>query len=165
MQKLAPPLYLVFCMFGKLLAQNPCGEMDLLPINDTLICNDQEIYIFANAGFDNYAWNTDENAQGIGISFPGIYTVSTSFNTNNLVLNGAFSSGNTNFSSSYNYNQFSLWNAGTFSVTSNAANVHPNFNGTGNGNYLVVNGSQNPGSQVWCQDVQVNPNTIYNFRL
>ena len=163
MQKLAPPLYLVFCMFGKLLAQNPCGEIDLLPINDTIICNDQEIYIFANAGFDNYAWSTDENSQGIGISFPGIFTVSTSFNTNNLVLNGAFSSGNTNFSSSYNYNQFSLWNAGTFSVTSNAANVHPNFNGTGNGNYLVVNGSQNPGSQVWCQDVQVNPNTIYNF--
>jgi len=73
-------------MFGKLLAQNPCGEMDLLPINDTLICNDQEIYIFANAGFDNYAWNTDENAQGIGISFPGIYTVSTSFNRNNSVI-------------------------------------------------------------------------------
>ena len=69
MQKLAPPLYLVFCMFGKLLAQNPCGEMDLLPINDTLICNDQEIYIFANAGFDNYAWNTDETLKELVFLF------------------------------------------------------------------------------------------------
>ncbi len=37
-------------MFGlldvcSLLVQNQCGAMDSLPINDTFICNDQEIYI------------------------------------------------------------------------------------------------------------------------
>ena len=144
-------------------AQNPCGEMDLLSVNDALICNDQSIVIFANNGFENYAWNTNENTQGININLPGTYTVSTSFNTNNLVVNGDFNNGNNGFSSSYNYNQFSLWNEGTYSVTSNAGNVHPNFVGTGNGNFLVVNGSQNPGSQVWCQDIEVAQNTLYNF--
>jgi gliding motility-associated-like protein len=145
------------------LAQNPCGNMDLLSVNDTSICNEQTLVIFANNGFENYAWNTGENTQGITINTPGTYTVSSSFNTNNLVINGNFTNGTSGFTSSYNYNQFSLWNAGTYSVTANAGNVHPNFVGTGNGNFLVVNGSQSSGSQVWCQDIEVTQNTDYNF--
>ena len=144
-------------------AQNPCGEMDLLSINDTIICNDEDIVIFANDGFDNYSWNTDASTQGINISFPGAYTVTSSFNTNNLVTNGNFSNGNNGFSSAYNYNATSLWNEGTYTVTNNANNVHDGFTGTGAGNFLVVNGATNPGSQVWCQEITVTPNTLYNF--
>lgn len=144
-------------------AQDPCGEMDLLTVNDTIICNNQSITIFANNGFENYDWNTDANTQGITISFPGIYTVNTTFNTNNLVTNGNFSNGNNGFSSAYTYHPSSLWSEGTYSITSNASNVHPNFTGTGAGNFLVVNGATNPGSQVWCQEIIVTPNTLYNF--
>ena len=42
-------------------AQDPCGEMDLLSVNDTIICNDESIVIFANNGFQNYNWNTDSS--------------------------------------------------------------------------------------------------------
>jgi len=45
MQKLAPPLYLVFCMFTTLLAQNPSGDMDVLTKNDTIFCNAQKINV------------------------------------------------------------------------------------------------------------------------
>jgi gliding motility-associated-like protein len=137
--------------------------MDLLSVNDTTICNDEQITIIANNGFINYTWNTNANTQGININFPGTYTVTSSYNTNNLVTNGGFSNGNNGFSSAYTYNATSLWNEGTYSVTSNANNVHSGFTGTGAGNFLVVNGSTNPGSQVWCQEITVTANTLYNF--
>jgi len=144
-------------------AQNPCGDMDLLAVNDTVICNDEDLIILANNGFENYSWNTDASTQGISVSFPGTYTVTSSFFTNNLVTNGDFSNGNNDFSSAYTYNSTSLWSEGTYSVTTNANNVHSGFTGTGSGNFLVVNGATNPGSQVWCQEITVTPNTLYNF--
>lgn len=159
--KLVILLYLMIHQFC--VSQNPCGELDLLSTNDTTICNDQTIVIIANPGFDTYTWDTGSNDQAINISNTGTYTVSTSFTTNNLVTNGNFSNGNNGFSSAYTYNASSLWNEGTYAVTTNANNVHSGFTGTGAGNFLVVNGSTNPGSQVWCQEVEVTPNTLYNF--
>lgn len=151
-----------FIVITNCLAQSPCGEMDLLSVNDTIICDGDNIIIFANNGFENYSWNTDATTQGININFPGIYTVTSSFNTNNLVLNGNFTNGNNGFSSAYTNNS-NLWNEGTYSITTNANNVHSGFTGTGNGNFLVVNGATSPGSQVWCQAITVLPNTLYNF--
>ena len=163
MRKLRLILSFSFFLILKCFSQNPCGEMDLLSVNDTTLCNGESIVIFANDGFEDYAWSTDASTQGINISFPGDYTVSTIFYTNNLVTNGNFSSGNNDFSSAYTYNTNSLWSEGTYTVTTNANNVHSGFTGTGNGDFLVVNGSTNPGSQVWCQEITVTPNTIYNF--
>ena len=153
----------IFFLILNCFSQNPCGEIDLLSVNDTILCDGESIFIYANNGFDEYDWNTDASTQGINISFPGEYTVSTTYFTNNLVTNGNFSNGNNNFSSAYTYNANSLWSEGTYSVTTNANNVHSGFTGTGSGNFLVVNGSTNPGSQVWCQEVTVTSNTDYNF--
>ena len=144
-------------------AQDPCGEMDLLSVNDTIICNDESIVIFANNGFQNYNWNTDASTQGITISFPGNYTVTSSFFTNNLVTNGDFNAGNTDFNSSYNYSATNLYPEGVYAVTTNANFVHNGFTGTGAGNFLVVNGSTSPGTEVWCQDIQVESASSYNF--
>lgn len=144
-------------------AQDPCGEMDLLSVNDTIICNDESIVIFANNGFQNYNWNTDASTQGINISFPGNYTVTSSFFTNNLVTNGDFNAGNTDFNSSYNYSATNLYPEGVYAVTTNANFVHNGFTGTGAGNFLVVNGSTSPGTEVWCQDIQVESASSYNF--
>ena len=143
--------------------QDPCGEMDLLSVNDTIICNDESIVIFANNGFQNYNWNTDASTQGINISFPGNYTVTSSFFTNNLVTNGDFNAGNTDFNSSYNYSATNLYPEGVYAVTTNANFVHNGFTGTGAGNFLVVNGSTSPGTEVWCQDIQVESASSYNF--
>lgn len=155
--------FLVFILCSEIIAQNPCGDMDLLSVNDTTICNNQSITLVANSGFDTYEWSTNSNNQAITINSPGIYTVSTSFTTNNLVTNGNFGSGNSGFSSEYIYNASSLWNEGTYAITTNANFVHSGFTGTGDGFFLVVNGATNPGNQVWCQDVTVTPNTLYNF--
>ena len=144
-------------------AQDPCSEMDLLSVNDTIICNDESIVIFANNGFQNYNWNTDASTQGINISFPGNYTVTSSFFTNNLVTNGDFNAGNTDFNSSYNYSATNLYPEGVYAVTTNANFVHNGFTGTGAGNFLVVNGSTSPGTEVWCQDIQVESGSSYNF--
>ena len=144
-------------------AQNPCGDMDLLAVNDTVICNDEDLIILANNGFENYSWNTDASTQGISVSFPGTYTVTSSFFTNNLVTNGGFNAGNTDFNSSYNYSADDLVPEGVYTVTTNANFVHDGFSGTGSGNFMVVNGSTSPGTEVWCQDVQVESASSYNF--
>jgi gliding motility-associated-like protein len=137
--------------------------VDLLAVNDTSICNGESILISAVPGYDNYIWNTGSTNQYTSISAPGTYTVSANFTTNNLVINGDFSSGNSGFSSSYLYNANDLWDVSTYTVTTNANSVHSNFNGTGDGNFMVVNGSTTPGTEVWCQDIIVEAETMYNF--
>src|SRR5215207_10131572 len=86
-----------------------------------------------------------------------------------LVVNGDFENGNTNFTSAYNYTsnnttegeywvatgaQVSSWNGG---MTSNGDHT------TGFGNFLMVNGSPSTGTDVWCQTITVTPNTDYIF--
>ena len=144
-------------------SQDPCGDLDLLSVNDTSICNGQSILISAIAGYDNYSWSTGSENQYTSISIPGTYTISSTYTTNNLVTNGNFSLGNTGFSSSYNYSATNLYPEGVYSVTTNANTVHNGFTGSGGGNFMVVNGSTSPGMEVWCQDIVVEPGTMYNF--
>ena len=142
-----------------------CEEVDLLSYNDTSVCG-QAINLTAIAGLDNYSWSTGSDNQFTSISLPGTYTVSTSYNSGNFVENGNFNEGNSNFSSSYTYSATNLYPEGTYSVTTNANNVHTGFSGFGNGgngNFMVVNGATSPGLNVWCQDIEIEPETTYNF--
>ena len=136
----------------------------MLTYNDTSVCG-QSITLTAIAGLDNYSWSTGSDNQFTSISLPGTYTVSTSYNSGNFVVNGNFNQGNSNFSSSYSYSATNLYPEGTYSVTTNANNVHNGFTGFGNGgsgNFMVVNGATSPGLDVWCQD-KIEPETTYNF--
>ncbi|NQX92189.1 MAG: hypothetical protein HRT74_08735, partial [Flavobacteriales bacterium] len=93
--------------------------------------------------------------------------------TDNLVNNGDFSQGNTAFSTEYSLATTAgpwglLSNAGTYVVGNNAATFHQFFAGLdhtspGSGNYMIVNGSNNGGTLVWCQTINVEPNTLYSF--
>ena len=143
--------------------QNPCGELDLLTVNDTSLCDGQTLIISAISGYPNYLWSSGSSNELVSISSPGTYTVATSYTTNNLVTNGDFNSGNTDFNSSYNYSTSNLYPEGVYTVTTNANFVHNGFTGTGAGNFMVVNGSTSPGTEVWCQDVQVELASSYNF--
>ena len=81
------------------------------------------------------------------------------------VVNGDFSQGNTGFTSSYQYNS-NLWNEGTYYVDSDASLHHENFHGYGhgdNGNFMMVNGSISPGTNVWTEQISVHPNKWYAF--
>src|SRR5262249_30875601 len=84
-----------------------------------------------------------------------------------LIANGNFSGGITGFSSSYALTT-NLYPEGTYYVGSNPNAYHSGFSGCGDhtgssGNMMIVNGSGNVGVQVWCQTVNVLPNTNYAF--
>lgn len=90
----------------------------------------------------------------------------------NLVLNGNFETGdNTGITSSYIYMpgpSGSIYNEGTYAITTDAGNNHPNFNcdedhTTGNGYFMAVNGSSSANVVVWSQNINIIPNTEYEF--
>jgi gliding motility-associated-like protein len=85
----------------------------------------------------------------------------------NIISNGQFNAGNTDFTTEYIY-QSNLQPEGTTFVTSDASLNHPAFTGTGqggSGNFLAVNGSSNAGQFIWQQTVTVIPNQTYNISL
>jgi gliding motility-associated-like protein len=100
------------------------------------------------------------------------YVVTAVQQGGNLINNGDFSQGRTGFTSDYvvgfggPFGQLSA--EGTYEVATSPANVHLNFaacvdHTTGTGNMLVVNGSNIPGENIWCQNLSVAPNTDYAF--
>jgi gliding motility-associated-like protein len=122
-----------------------------------------------------YTWSTSPvqtNATASGLC-AGTYTCTVNKGScvasgAELVNNGDFNSGNTGFSSTYNY-----WAAGTtgdmsegkYYVGINANTVHSAFTGSGRSgeNFMVVNGANAANTTVWCQLVNVIPNTDYQF--
>lgn len=87
---------------------------------------------------------------------------------NNLIQNGDFESGNSNFWSEYLYSPGDLWPEGVYDVLPNPQTDHPNFSPctdhtSGSGNMMAVNGAGVPNLNVWCQTVPVMPNTDYAF--
>lgn len=86
-----------------------------------------------------------------------------------LVVNGDFSAGNTGFSSTYNYCNTGncLQPESSYAVGTNPNFYHGSFVGsdhtTGNGNFMIVNGSGTPNTSIWCQTIPVSPNSIYIF--
>ncbi len=101
------------------------------------------------------------------------YTLTVSgVGSTNLITNGDFSAGLTGFSSNYTPGTGGPWGVlsfeGTFAVASNPTATHTAFASCsdhtgGGGNMLVVNGAGTPNQNVWCQTVNVTPNTNYSF--
>ncbi len=90
----------------------------------------------------------------------------------NLIPNGDFSQGNTIFSSSYIYGtggSFGLLSLeGQYAIATNPNSTHINFasfgdHTTGTGQMMVVNGAGTANVNIWCQTINVNPNTYYDF--
>lgn len=89
----------------------------------------------------------------------------------NLVVNGNFEAGNSNFFSAYRNrpNSFnSVYSAGDYTITADPRFVHDQFahypdHTPGSGTFmLVANGATTP-ITVWGQTVEVAPNTTYQF--
>lgn len=109
------------------------------------------------------------------IAMPGstrTYTLTvSSISAVNLIFNGDFSQGDTGFTTNYVYGTGGglglLSNANQYAIATNAGATHSQFancgdHGPGTGNMMVVNGSGVP-NEVWCQEVSISPNTLYNF--
>lgn len=80
------------------------------------------------------------------------------------VVNGDFEQGNVGFTSAYEYNS-NLWGEGTYYVDYDASLHHESFVGLGHngGNFMMVNGATVPSTNVWTEQITVNPNTYYAF--
>ena len=149
------------CLWGMTvpaLAQPICS-IDLGP--DTTICQGNSVLLQGPAGFPNYTWSTGETSQDITVNAAGNYTCQVSYPTGNLVTNGNFSAGNLGFNTMFNYGT-PLTNEGNYWIGTNAALYHPQFQGTGNGQFMMVNaGWMHSGWRFWCQTLDVCPGQTY----
>lgn len=90
------------------------------------------------------------------------------------MVNGDFADGDTGFFSEYNGNPNpgpglpTLWDQGTYQIGNDANDFHYAFQGYAHslpffGNFMVVNGANVAGVNIWCQTVEVIPGGVYNF--
>ena len=141
--------------------------------NDTSFCDVTSSILDAGNNYVDYLWSTGQTTQTIAVNSTGAYWCTVhSLSNLNLVLNGDFESGNTQFTSDYVVGTGGTWgqlsSPGTYAVTTNPSSVHNNFppcvdHTSGTGYMMVVNGANTPNTAVWKQTIAVNPNTDYDF--
>ncbi|QQR86666.1 MAG: gliding motility-associated C-terminal domain-containing protein [Flavobacteriales bacterium] len=158
-----PLALLSFALIG---AQARLGAQCAIALgNDVTICQGQTATLNGPPGFPNYNWSNGATTQNITVGAAGNYTCTVSYPTGNLVTNGNFSGGNTGFTSQFNY-AFNLQPEPTYNVGLNANWYHPQWQGTGTGNFLLVNaGWMHAGWSAWCQTINVCPNQTYTLTL
>lgn len=86
----------------------------------------------------------------------------------NLIVNGDFEQGNIGFSSDYEYMECDLMLEGRYAILTQAYPCHIYWetcgdHTTGDGLMMLVNGTPIAGLSVWCQNINVEPNTTYAF--
>ncbi len=134
---------------------------------DRTICQGQSVQLLGPPGYSNYLWSTGAVTQNITVSTPGDYWCQVSYPTGNLFLNGNFSSGNTGFISAFLFSP-DLYTEGHYNIGSNANTFHTQWQGVGNGVFLMLNGGFTTAwSAIYCQNVTVCPGQTYNlsFRM
>lgn len=124
-------------------------------------------------GATYYTWNGGSLVNQTGSSVSVSPTQTTTYTVvgqqpgQELVANGDFESGNTGFITDYQYTTTNLVPEGTYGVVTDPNPLHSAFIGSdhtsGSTNFMAVNGSINPSFRIWCQTVNVIPNTDYNF--
>lgn len=131
------------------------------------ICDDESITITPNInGLDSFAWADGTHTIPRTFSTTGQYIFQGFIHVEDLIVNGDFENSNTGFTSDYIQNQTSIWNEGTYAITPDVNIQHPFLNSLGNGgigSFMAVNGTGVANTEIWCQQVAVTPNTIYEF--
>lgn len=124
----------------------------------------------------NVQWSTGATGPSVSDLAPGNYSVTVRDSCrvagNELVVNGHFEQGAVGFTSDYNNCTSCFASIGgelfenQYVVGINANQHHNAFQGIGQGgagNFMMVNGSSQPNTNVWCQTITVQPNTSYEF--
>lgn len=140
--------------------------------NDTILCSGQSLTLSV-PGFDTYSWSNSAIGNTVTVSAAGTISVEVMGIGPNLVNNGDFEAGNTGFTSAYSYGSGGPWGLlsteGQYAISTSPNLVHNNFSvcadhtPSGPGNMLIANGSGTPNTSVWCQTINVTPNTNYLF--
>lgn len=149
------------------------NDNQLIQTNDTTICIGNTKQLLATPS-NNFCWSPTTYLDNPNISNPTTstpqnityyYTAETT--GTNLITNGSFSSGNSGFTSQYNFANPNTTEGQYFTGTSPAAwNASMSAcvdHTTGSGNMMMVNGSPAANVEVWRQTITVTPNTNYTF--
>lgn len=158
-------LFLPFVSYGQ---GSPCdGTFDMIFENSVTICEDQNYIITpSTTDLDSFAWFDGSHIIPRTFSSTGQYVFQGFIHVEDLIINGDFENSNTGFTSDYIQNQTTIWNEGTYAITPDVSIQHPNlisFGHGGTGSFMAVNGTGVANTEVWCQEVTVVPNTIYEF--
>ncbi len=143
-------------------AAQPVCDIDIGP--DQTICQGETVILTAPDGFPTYLWSNGSNQQTITVGAAGNYWAQVSYPSGELVTNGNFSQGNTGFTTEFTLNTNLNLGDGYYWIGTNASNHHPQFFGTGNGPFMMVNsGWLSALMLVWCQEVTVCPGQTYTL--
>jgi gliding motility-associated-like protein len=148
------------------------NSMNVTPATAT-ICAGDSVALSASGG-TVYSWSPATGLSSTGganvWAFP---TVSTTYYCSttcgsNLITNGDFSLGYSGFSTGYNLcGTPGSCGSGDYIISTTAADHHAGWtctdHTTGSGNFMILDGSTTPGTNVWCQTVTVIPGTNYTF--
>ena len=142
--------------------------------SDVSICSGGSTQLNATGGLI-YAWTPTTGLSNANIANPlaspaatTAYVVSSQIPLGNLIVNGDFSAGNTGFTSGYAYTPPPNSSQGQYWVSTNAQPWNGGMapcgdHTTGTGNMLLVNGATTANVSVWCETINVIPNTDYAF--
>jgi gliding motility-associated-like protein len=179
-----PPVTTTYTIIG---TNNPSGCADTLyftftvlpppSINagpDDTICFGGSTQLHGSGGFV-YQWTPSTGLSNPNIANPiasptvtTTYVLSAWAISGQLIYNGDFSLGNVGFSTDYIY-QFNLWPEGYYYVGNNPHDNHPNWTAcadhtpSADNMMMIVNGAPVANQHVWCQTINVTPNTTYAF--
>jgi len=143
--------------------------------SDIDICDEQMITLDANVsgGYDSFEWTSTEGYSNTTDLDPSVFVNTTTTFTftatglagNNSVVNGDFSSGNTGFTSEYNFNPNTNVDGlgqGSYNIDSQTPNLWSNCPPI-DGLMMVVNAATVTNVEVYCTLVPVCPNTDYQL--
>lgn len=149
-------------------------------IDTVFICDQGDTgQLNAPSGFYAYQWTPTTGLDNPTIPNPNvtqfrpqlyIAKIITDVLGENLIENPDFEAGNTGFESEYIFVE-SIFIQGVYGVNESAANLNSVFfddcpdHTTGDGQMMVIDGSPQTGVTVWCQTVEVFPETDYAFSV
>ncbi len=162
-------------MLGALLAT---GGSSLLAQDSTfLACAGSLVTLSGPVGYD-HVWTPSAGLSGVNkrtarfVARDDI-TYSVKYRSvvgGNLVKNGDFELGNVGFTSSYEHVPGGTFARGTYAILSDPQRFNPGFadcvdSAVPGGKMLVADGSEVPGTKVWCQIIPVESGRLYAFRI
>ncbi len=161
---------LVGLLWACFVAPAQMRSVSIIPTNATILPGESVTLTATGATF--YLWSpATALSTTIGPVTIASPTVTTTYTCTGYepgpdkVVNGNFDQGNVGFTSSYQYNT-DLFGEGTYYVDTDASLHHSDFVGHGHGgsgNFMIINGATNPGTNVWTEQITVSPNTYYAF--
>lgn len=146
---------------------------DIILSRDTIMCFGTSKQLQSSPAL-SFCWSPttyldNPNSQNPITSSPQniTYYLNERITGTNLVVNGDFSSGNTGFTSQYNYANPNF-TEGEYFVGTNPQAWNRSLSScgdhtSGSGNMMLVNGSPAPDVNVWKETIAVTPNTNYEF--